>query len=907
LGVVAQEVEDGLWFTDSVKAQEHESIYAELFGGRQTLDVAGDFAVRMTLVPHGGGPDGWRQTLQHLPDAVTAEAGGLQARGERPIDTDGDGLSDLTEAQQGTSITSSDTDFDGRSDADDGEPLHARRAEPEPPRSFTPSPTRVEESRAAIQRMGGVPTLTVNGEAVGPMTFTPCAMTDSQMAEMAGRGFQVYCLMVGRVGWPDRQMAALRRLDERVEGFLDAVPNAYLILRCYLSAPPEFGSKYREECMAFNDGSREHFSEWQAMEDRPSSERGYPSFASRQWREGMARALYEYVTHVRKATYGGRVVGYVLGAGADEEWRYWSDYDRAHYALDFGPPMLRAFRRGLQTRYDGSVAALRRAWGDPCADFATARPPGPAERGQTDCGYFWDPAVSRRLMDYYDVHNRVVAESLSRLARAVKEASGEKALVGAFFGYVQGLDHVEGGHAAMRALLDCEDLDFWAGPPQADRRGPGEHGCIRSLNATLKAHDTLWMSESDIRTSLAKADHDNPARGGRPPDIETSLACLKREFGHLLCEGANGWWFPQASNWYTHETVGELFERMQLVGRAALEFDRGSAAEIAAVVDLESLLATPSEPISAALLGAFRTQELCRIGAPCDFWELSDLLEPGARRYKVYVFLNAFSLTAAERHRIRARLARDGAVLVWMLAPGLIQPDAEPALSLAHSRELTGIALEEQRGAGLSYRMKLTAQGAAFAEGFDAGRVFGDFERPRWGRGGAAGTIAQHEAKPRRWRQRFTAREASDVTALARFAEGGGIAMALRRGAEATDLWIGSVTAPADLLRAVARRAGCHLYYDGDAVLYANRSFLCLHTHTGGGRILELRRPADVVEVFSGARLAREAGELADDIPPYSTRLYFLGDAAAWQAAMDKSRTWLQAHRADLERLRNER
>jgi len=63
--------------------------------------------------------------------------------------------------------------------------------------------------------------------------------------------------------------------------------------------------------------------------------------------------------------------------------------------------------------------------------------------------------------------------------------------------------------------------------------------------------------------------------------------------------------------------------------------------------------------------------------------------------------------------------------------------------------------------------------------------------------------------------------------------------------------------APADLLRGIARRAGCHLFSDSDDIIYANRSFLAIHTGTAGKRTFHLRRKADVVDVFSG----KTAGE----------------------------------------------
>jgi len=903
IGVIAEKNRGNLYFMDSVKPREHEWIYAEPFGWNKPVNITEDIDLCLAYVPHRAGRDGWRTTAAFLPGRLTAEISAFQRKGGPPIDTDKDGLSDTRELALGTNLHHVDTDYDGLPDARDPKPLQADVTEPPPTPSLASVPTDRKQSVAKVERVGGVPTIVINGEAFGPMTFTSCAMSNQQMARVVDRGFQLNFLMVGGVGWPGRQEDIFEKLDRRIENFLAAAPKAYLVLRCYVCAPPGFVKDHPEECITFNDGSIRHFTKWYWVKRYPPEERGYPSFASKVWREGTVQALRRYVTHIRRSRYADRVVGYFICGGGTEEWYYWGDYDHNKYCVDFSKPMLHAFRRLLQRKYDGDVRKLRAAWADDTADFATARPPLMGARRNTDFGYFWDPAKSKRVQDYYECHNRVMEESVLLFSRAVKAASGGQALVGMFHGYL--LNHwlLEGGQATLKDVLRSPDNDFWSGPPQYDRRGHGEHGCIRFLNASLKKHGKLWIDESDIRTSFVKPDPNNPALYGRPPDLPESIACLKREFGHVLCEGANGWWFPMGRNWYDHPAILDLFEQMQLVGRSARAFDRRADTDIAVVVDLDSLFVTPPWPVSNSLLGAFRVQELCRIGAPCDFYEMDDILEPDAKRYKMYIFLNAFSLTATERERIKERLARNGATLVWMWAPGLFHPGKQPQMSLAHCENLTGIPLDCELGADLSLRMKLTPEGAAYAAGFPPGRVFGDFERPKWVQGKAPGSFVRTSPGPRKWRQRFFA-HAKGGEIVSRFVEGGKPSCVLRRMTDHTDIWIGSVMAPADLLRAFAKRAGCRLYCDGDEIIYASKSFLCIHTAASGQRTFHLRRPSDVVEVFTGKVMVRNGTRFTDNIPACRTRLYFLGSADAWQREMGRSKDWLKTLQDDLSRLR---
>ncbi len=888
MGVAARGIlRGGLFYMDSVKADEREWIYAEPFGWKNPVDIESDFDVRFTVVPHPAGKGRYADTLAKVEGAAGFSISAFQEKGGPMIDTDADGLPDLAELERNTNPNCADTDMDGLADGQDPDPLKgdAPALRIQWP-GFTAKPAPQPQSIAQVKPVQGVPTLVIDGKPYGPMIYTRCAGTWEQLGQIADRNFPVHFEMVGSVGWPGAQEETFRRIDERLGRFLDQVPNGRVILRLYVCSPPRFAKDYPEETLTFNDGGRGHFTKWYAMKDRPPEERGYPSFASELWRQKTAEALYHLVTHVRQSAYAKNVIGYFVCGGGTEEWYYWGDYDHNKFCVDFSPPMLKAFRDYLRVKYEGDVGKLRAAWGDPQCDFGAALPPGPQRRRSPGAGVFWDPAKDQAVRDYYYVHNKVMEDSLLIFSRAVKQACNGEQLVGMFHGYLQNHWLLEGGQATLKDLLNSADVDFWSGPPQYDRRGQGEHACVRFLMASLKKHGKLWISESDIRTCHSETAPGNPALYGRPPDMEESLACLTREFAHQLCEGGNGWWFQMGKNWYHHEPILSLFDRMQRCGEAALAFDRASDTDIAAVVDLDSLLTGPPWPVSSALLDAFKVQETCRIGAPVDHYELEDILAldaarqgPDAKRYKMCLMINCFSLDDRKRRLIAERLRRDGAVLVWMYAPGLMNPDRRPELSTGHIAELLGMELESETGEPMSMNMKLTEEGARFFAGFAPDRIFGGFERPQWTEGAKAGEFTQRLPGETKLPQRFWGGAGE---ALARFVEGGRPSILARRTAQGTDIWIGSVMAPADLLRSVARQAGCHLYCDGDEIIYANKSFLAIHTAKPGERTFNLRRKADVVEIFSDTVLGEGVTQFKDTIGAYRTRVYFIGDRHRW-------------------------
>ena len=929
LGVIARQALGGLFYMDSGRADEKEWIYAEPFGWEKPRQITADFDVKLTLVPHAAGRGRSADTLAKVESSVSLSVSAFQAKGGPPLDTDGDGLTDLAELTRGTNANCADTDGDGTPDGKDADPLGG----PAPRRSmgsvgsmgskagspyspyfpysptihwpaFKAQPTSRPQTIAKVQPVGGVPTLVLDGKPYGPMVYTRCAGTWEQLAEIGDRNFPVHFEMVGGVGWPGEQMDTFRRLDQQLNRFLDEVPNARIILRLYVCNPKNFARNYPKETMLFEDGSPLHYNEWYSMKDRPLAERGYPSFASDLWRQKTAEALHNYVTHVRQSEYSRNVIGYFVCGGGTEEWYYWGDYDHNNHTVDFSPPMLKAFRTYLRAKYAGDVRRLRAAWNDPAADFGTALPPGP-ERFKPSAGAFWDPAKSQRIRDYYFVHNKAMEDSLLIFSRAVKQACAGQQLMGMFHGYLQNHWLLEGGQSTLKDLLRSPDVDFWSGPPQYDRRGSGEHGCVRFLMASLKQHGKLWISESDIRTVFSEKDARNPALYGRQEDVDESVACLQREYAHQLCEGGNGWWFQMGKNWYHQEPILSLFDKMQRGGEAAMAFDRTGDTDIAAVVDLDSFFTGPSFPISTWLIDAFKVQETCRIGAPVDHWELDDILASGAKRYKLYLMLNCFSLSKEKRRLIEERLRRDGATLVWMYAPGFFNPDATPEMAAANTKDLLGFPLETETGEGMKVQMKLTPEGARFFAGFDPNRAFGSFERPAWSLEKATGGLKHTVPGDISLRQRFYGPEGGDV--LARFVDGGRPSIAARQTPKATDLWIGSVMAPADLLRTVARRAGCHLFCDGDEIVYANKSFLAIHTRAAGERTFRLRRKSDVVEIFTGDVLGQGVGEFKENIGAYRTRVYFLGDRARWESERRRADGFFARFQEELKAGRQER
>jgi len=82
------------------------------------------------------------------------------------------------------------------------------------------------------------------------------------------------------------------------------------------------------------------------------------------------------------------------------------------------------------------------------------------------------------------------------------------------------------------------------------------------------------------------------------------------------------------------------------------------------------------------------------IGASMDFYYCDDLGLPQMPDYKLYIFLNTFTIDNAQRQSINTKVRRNGAVVLWMYTSGIHNPDVGDSFCAANMEQLTGFKLE---------------------------------------------------------------------------------------------------------------------------------------------------------------------------------------------------------------------
>jgi len=844
-------------------AQEH-NLFVDATGYTGKLqDVTGDVDEWIRLVPHGAG-EGARGVTRVLAMPPKVQAMGAQAPGGPMPDSDGDGLDDLAELRQATNPLAADTDADGMPDAADKNPLqHAnpKAAESPVPRGplSPPVPTDRPQASARIENIAGNPTIVVNGNPFGPITFTQCAgYTLDYLRPFVAADMRVFSVYTdGGFSRPSEE--GLSHLDRQMATILAANPRAYVIVRpMYVETPEAWAKEHPTELLTYEDGNT-----LIAEPGLPGPGKPHYTFASEVWKEEVAMGLRRLIDHVRRSSYSDRVIGYFIGAGyPTEEWMY------AIWGPDYSPAMRDAFRRFLIRRYKGSVAALRAAWKDPEADFATAQPPARDEWQATNFGDFWDPALGCKVADYLRCHNETAAEKVEYFSRVVKAATGGQALCGFWYLNLACISHHFGGHQALEKMLPCPTVDLFGAPAPYENRDLGSDTPLRSVTDSVKLHGKVWYSNTDTRTHLADAEND---QYGRPADLAGSLSLLTRDFASLLCRGAQGEWY-EMGEWYRGPQILGLMRRLQLIGRLDRHYAAPLHNGLAVIADEDSLFRSSSQ-LNFELLERLRTNELSRLGLPVDFYFLGDLALPNMPRYRCYLFLNAFSLDAARRRIIRKAIERDGVTAIWLYAPGLLNPgDPRPAHE-ARMSALTGIRLR-LRPQRQVLEMKPVGDHPIVA-GLPSDRILGQWDfkiRCSFGvypsKPADPGPVAHAPV---------VFADDPQAIPLARYLEGGQTAFCVKHLGKRTSVWFGSPAMAADVLRRVLKYAGLHIYDDSSDVIYLSANFLAVHAAHDPPQVIRFPRPVDVYDLIADQAVARGVTELKLDLPRYATGLYFYG------------------------------
>lgn len=597
--------------------------------------------------------------------------------------------------------------------------------------------------------------------------------------------------------------------DAQCRAVLDANPRALLLPRIGMEPPAWWREAHPDDVMVWDRGPQQHSGAVVASPD---------------YRRDAAERLAALISHLEDK-FGDRTAGYHPCGQNTGEWFYQETWGPA--LNGYAPGDLRAWRRWLAERYPND-AALQDAWHEPHITLASSAVPTPESRRAAPAGILHDPQTGRKLIDFAEFQQRMMADCVCSLARAAREASRGRKLVVFFYGYVFEFGAIRNGpatagHYALRRVLDCQDIDVLCSPISYFDRGMGQSGPAMTAAESVALASKMWLYEDDTRTYLGTGRF--PGWSDGVATIEDTNRLLLRNTAQCALRNFGTWWMDLgATGWFDDPRMWAEMERLKSLDVPLLNQPLPFRPEVAAVIDEQSMLRVAAGGQIVTVPGVYEVRRpLGRMGAPYGQYLQDDVLS-GRVPAKMYVLLTSWRLSPQQRRELLAATRRG--LRVWCYAPGYHE---ENGTSLDAMQELTGFQMKSVRGQN------------AWAEPTPLGKQLGLLE----------GFGVKTPVTPL-----FAAADATPAEILATWPDGSA-AVAWRQNADSRSLFVGPPGLTSQLLRLAAGKAGVHLFTPSDCNVYANGPYLVLHAAQDGPVKIDTGRRDEIVELFTGQRLGQ--------------------------------------------------
>lgn len=547
--------------------------------------------------------------------------------------------------------------------------------------------------------------LRVEGMAIEPnappVFFAAGAVSESEwnvvLEEVAmanAAGVHQYIVTVPFPWGGPKQLADTVALVNRV---ITADPKALLYLRVSLNPPESWLQTHGDECAVVQGKAQP-----------------YPSAASAPWQDEAGKVLAALVAGMDVAPFHERILGYVLGALVEDCW-YGSG------GFDGSSANLTGFRQWLRKHY-GNEAALQGAWSNPSVTFEAAAIPEKPGNSDLQSVFFTLPEM-QPVVDFLRYTSSATAGAISSFTALVKSVSESNARVLVPYGFAYELPNNDAGHFALETLLNGP-VDGFLSPVSYVDRGLGGAGGMMGPVDSAHAHNKQWYLVDDTRTGMARDPSTGEItrmKGLRAEDVynvqrRNFAAALVHRLGLVWSDPMGEGWLHDMEQWDRLSQMRAIYARVMSaethegeaappVGNVRLltpsppdegegegEAEEGELEEtvvegvveepppgpsrLMVVVDESSRFYQQCDAkLNEVLLINARDAAL-KAGLATRFCLLQDVVNELAPAAPVYLFLNAFHLSRADRERLHARLQRGKAIALWLYAPGYVDEGA---------------------------------------------------------------------------------------------------------------------------------------------------------------------------------------------------------------------------------------
>jgi hypothetical protein len=767
---------------------------------------------------------------------------------------------------------------------------------------------------AKVQRYNGEPSIMIDGKPYPPMTMTVEIRNHDYLKDLGEAGIKIF-YVCANTPWNDPatepkegeepewlagnaapHLDGLTKTLADLDFLMGAVPDGYVMLRLNVSPPADWVNSHPEEQLRYSDGkTRQVICTSVSMREILD---GMHSLCSEAWREDGDKALTAYFDALRESPHFDRIIGFFLCAGGTSEWYYPQGLTTEDGAYgDFSEPFRKEFERFLRVKY-GTVDELRRVWKRDDATFENPIIPTIADRefifeadnkitkalrewetkGRTigleldinareeaNFGVFLNANGYTHVADFFTAWHESTARTIIHFAGTLKKFFPDL-LVGAFYGSYGCTSYFDGGTCSgTLAILDSGLVDFLAAPGVYNNREPGGIVAQREMQDSFRLRNQIYICEDDSRTHKCSPwmQRDSMALY----TVEDSITTMKRDFARNICEDIQGWWFDMQGNWYNDPKLLELISRQQRIAQYAYSIDRTKKNDIALIYDAESVHYV-SQQTSQLVTDFYRTSDLGRIGAPVDYYFHNDMARNDMPDYKLYIMLNQYYLTDVDREAIKTKARKNGAVVLWLYAPGFINPDANTVMCVENIKKTIG--------------MKVGFIGDTFFPHFrvdpashpalrmtSASRRYGYIDRDVHSNIWIGPTVL-----PPVYLNPGFYIDDPDAIVLGRYCHNNKPAMAMKEMDGFTSIYCATQVLRSDMLASLANFSGCHLFMHQDDVLYANENFVAVHAKDDGVKTVYFKKPCSPYEVYEKKYYGHNVERIDVDMK--------LGDTKMW-------------------------
>ena len=270
------------------------------------------------------------------------------------------------------------------------------------------------------------------------------------------------------------------------------------------------------------------------------------------------------------------------------------------------------------------------------------------------------------------------------------------------------------------------------------------------------------------------------------------------------------------------------------------------------------------------MLELFRNYEIDRIGAPADRYYHNDLDRPDMPDYKLYVFVNTMYLDDGEREVVRQKLKKNHAAALFLYGSGVINPDRDAIFAPENITDLTGIKTKMNSDV-VSGKFKFYSTDRLISERLDRGDIYGDFKRKMWANASHYMNMIK-TSKVNLYPELYAADE--EGTDVAYLLENKHAALTIKNVDGFTSIYCASKYLGSDVVREIARYAGCHIYMDNDDVLYANQNYITIHAQASGQKVIKLPKKASAYELYEKRYYSELSDEIVFDMVKGETKMF---------------------------------